>query len=133
MTDIDQRYAIPLDPDDVFEAVSNGRRRRVILSADRTEDCVSADDLAVELKAFENSITPSAVTGKQPMQVYIPLTQRHLDRLDEIGAVEYDQRLKQVRSTDVTKPLAEAVRRIETACYEPSDDTQEVNYVELTQ
>jgi hypothetical protein len=108
---------IPLDPDDAFEAISNGRRRQVLLSLERSDSPISAGDLAVEIAAVENGIEPSAVTSEQRSRVYIALTQVHLDTLHEIGAVKYDSRSKQVAPSDATAGLAEVIRRTESSCY----------------
>jgi len=113
---------IPLDPDDVFEAISNSRRRQVLLSLDRSDSPISAGDLAVELAAIENGVETDAVTSEQRSRVYIALTQVHLDTLQEIGAVKYDSRSKQVTSVEATAGLAEIIRRIESSCNSPESD-----------
>ena len=115
-------HVIPLDPDDAFKAISNDRRRRVLLSLDRSDSPISAGDLAIELAAIENGVEPSAVTSDQRSRVYIALTQVHLDTLHEIGAVEYDSRSKQVAPTDATTGLAEVIRRTELSCYSPESE-----------
>ncbi len=115
--------AIPIDPDVAFEALGNSRRRRVLLSLSRTHSELTADELAVEIAAIENAIDPSKVGSDKRTSVYITLTQSHLDTLDEVGAVDYDDRSKTVTSTDATEPLAEYIRRLQTACYKP--DTEE--------
>lgn len=109
--------AIPLDPNDVFQAISNCRRRRVLLSLDRSESPTTAGDLAVELAAIENSVEPSAVTGTQRSRIYNSLIQIHLEKLHEIDAVKYDSRSKQVASGDTTAGLAEIIRQVESSCY----------------
>lgn len=113
--------AIPMDPDAVFEAISNSRRRRILLSISRTRE-ITAGELAVEIAAIENQIDPSEVRSEQRTSVYVALTQTHLDTLDGVGAVEYDGRSKVVQETDATEPLAEYIRRLQTACYKPEDD-----------
>ncbi|WP_218827778.1 DUF7344 domain-containing protein [Halorubrum halodurans] len=114
--------AIPLDPDSVFDAIGNRRRRRVLLSLSRAPDEVTADELAVEIAAIENGIDPSKVGSDDRTPVYIALTQRHLETLDGVGAVDYDDRSKTVTSTDATEPLAEYIRRLQTACYKPKSE-----------
>lgn len=116
---LDQSHVIPVGPDAVFEAISNSRRRQVILSVARAPDAVSANDLAIEIAAIEEGITPEQVTGKQRARIYIALTQQHLQTLDELDTVEYDDRSKQVQATAATEAIATIVQRIETACYEP--------------
>lgn len=115
-------HVIPLDPDDVFEAISNSRRRQVLLSLARSDSPISAGDLAVELAAIENGVETDAVTSEQRSRVYIALTQVHLDTLQEIGAVKYDSRSKQVASVEATAGLAEIIRRIKSSCYSPESD-----------
>ena len=115
--------AIPLDPDSVFDAIGNRRRRRVLLSLSRAPDEVTADELAVEIAAIENAIDPSKVGSDERTSVYIALTQRHLEALDAVGAVDYNDRSKTVGSTDATEPLAEYIRRLQTACYKPDSES----------
>lgn len=114
--------SVPMDPDSAFTALSNSRRRQMILSLARADGPTSASDLAVEIAAIEEGIDPSAVTGEQRTRVYICLTQTHLPTLDQLGVVEYDSRSKQVGPTDRTEPLAGYIRRLQTACYQSGGD-----------
>ena len=111
--------AIPMDPDVAFNAIGNSRRRRVVLSLSRASRAVPTNELAVEIAAIENAIDPSKVGSDERTSVYISLTQQHLETLDEVGVVDYDDRSKTVTSTDATEPLAEYIRRLQTACYKP--------------
>ena len=117
--------AIPLDSNDVFQAVSNCRRRRVVVSLDRTNSPTSASDLAVELAAIENGVKPSAVTGTQRSRIYNSLIQIHLEKLHEIDAVKYDSRSKQVASGDTTAGLAEIIRQVEASCYSQGSELED--------
>lgn len=121
-TDTTGSLAIPMVPEAAFTALANSRRRRVLLSLSRSLDEASVDDLAVEIAAIENKIDPSQVSSSDRTSVYIALTQSHLDTLDEAGAVDYDERSKTVGPTDATEPLAEYVRRLQTACYKPNSE-----------
>jgi len=114
--------AIPMDPDIAFDAIGNSRRRRVLLSLSRSSREVTADELAIEIAAIENAIDPNKVGSDERTSVYISLTQRHLETLNEIGAVDYDDRSKTVTSTGATEPLAEYIRRLQTACYKPDPE-----------
>lgn len=125
MTDVDCGRAIPMNPQNVFEAISNSRRRRVILSVDRAEDGVDANELSVEIASRENAVDPSKVTGEQRSRVYIGLVQNHLDTLDDLGAARYDSRSKLVKPTDATAPLARLIREVTTDCYTPAEDAGE--------
>jgi hypothetical protein len=125
MTDVDCGRAIPMSPEDVFEAISNSRRRRVILSVDRAEEGVDANELSVEIASRENAVDPSRVTGEQRSRVYVGLVQNHLDTLDDLDAARYDSRSKLVEPTDATSPLARLIREVTTDCYTPTEDADE--------
>jgi hypothetical protein len=114
--------AIPMSPDNAFTALGNERRRRVLLSISRCQNTVTVADLSVEIAAIENEIDPSQVSSSERTSVYIALTQSHLDTLDDAGAVDYDERSKTVAPTDATEPLAEYIRRLQTACYKPCQE-----------
>lgn len=118
--EIDCRDAIPLDPADVFDAIGNYRRRRVILAVSRSVEPVAASDLAQEIAAREHTIDPGHVTGKQRTAVYVTLVQNHLPHLEESGIVSFDSRSKQVAPTASTVPIARLIRRITTDCYTPA-------------
>ncbi|WP_349253466.1 DUF7344 domain-containing protein [Halobacterium salinarum] len=109
-------------PAAAFDAISNSRRRRVVLSLSRSSGDVSVGDLAVEIAAIENELDPSKVGNNERASTYISLIQRHLDTLDGVSAVDYDDRSKTVTATDATEPLAEYIRRLQTACYKPDSE-----------
>jgi len=121
MTGRDSGHAIPVDPSDAFTAVSNGRRRQILLSLEQSNCPLTASELAIEIAAIENLVDPSEVTGKQRTTVYVSLIQSHLPTLDELGIAQFDERAKEVSPTDATEPVANHIRRIETACYLPED------------
>jgi len=121
-TDDPASFAIPMDPDSAFNAISNSRRRRVLLSLSQSHRTIPAGNLAVEIAAIENAVDPSKIGSDKRTSVYISLTQSHLETLDECGAVEFDDRSKTVSSTDATEPLAEYIRRLQTACYKPDSE-----------
>lgn len=111
--------AVPMEPNVAFDAIGNSRRRRVVLSLSRASKAVPTNELAVEIAAIENAIDPSKVGSDERTSVYIALTQQHLETIDEVGVVDYDDRSKTVTATDATEPLAEYIRRLQTACYKP--------------
>ena len=125
MIDCEWSHAIPLEPDDVFKALSNSRRRQVILSLARTEESVSASTLAVEIAEIENTDDTSRIMDEQLTRIYIDLTQVHLGMLDDLEVAQYDDRSKQVKTTEATKPLAEHLRHILSACYTPTGGSTE--------
>jgi hypothetical protein len=114
-----------MSPEDVFQAVSDRRRRRVILSVDRGGNGVDANELSVEIASRENAIDPSKVTGEQRSRVYVNLVQDHLTTLDELDVARYDPRSTLVESTDATAPLARLIREVTTDCYTPTEGAGE--------
>jgi DNA-binding transcriptional ArsR family regulator len=125
MTEREAAHAVPSDPDDVFSAISNSRRRQVLLSLAQSDCTLAAGDLAVEIAAIECLVEPSKVTSKQRTRIYVPLTQSHLPKLAEAGLIEYDERGKKVSPTAATKPVANHIRRLETSCYTPEDEDEQ--------
>jgi hypothetical protein len=121
MTDEGCSHAIPMSPEAVFDVIANSRRRRVILSIDRRDGPVEANELSTEIAARENEVDPSKVTGQQRSGVYVTLVQSHLETLDDLGAASYDSRSKQVSPTEATGPLARLIRQITTDCYTPTE------------
>jgi len=124
MTDSTRYRSVPMEPDDAFKAISNSRRRTVILSLARSDDVVDASDLAVEIAAIENLIDPSEVTSEQRTRVYVSPIQSHLKTLDTVAAASYHDRSNQVAPTDATAPLAEHIRQISTACYKHGEEAE---------
>lgn len=125
MTNTECGRAFPMSPEDVFQAVSNSRRRRVILSVDRVENGVDANQLSIEIASRENAIDPSKMTGEQRSRVYVNLVQDHLITFDELNVARYDPRSKIVESTDTTAPLARLIREVTADCYTPVEDAGE--------
>jgi hypothetical protein len=121
-TDETASLAIPMEPASAFTAIANSRRRRVLLSLSRSSGAVSADELAIEIAAIENMIDPSQVSSDDRASIYVTLIQTHLETLAEGDAVDYDERSKTVTPTDATEPLAEYIRRLQTACYKPESE-----------
>ena len=119
MTDPDEGHGIPIDPDDAFRVISNSRRRQVVLSLSQSDEPLTASELSREIAAIENLVDPSKVTGEQRTTVYVALIQSHLETLDDVGVVDYDERGKRVKATRVTEPIASHIRDITRACYEP--------------
>jgi hypothetical protein len=76
--------------DDVFEVLSNGRRRGVIRALRRADDTVEIGELAEQVAAWENGISRDEVTYHQRKRTYTALQQSHLPKMDEAGALHYD-------------------------------------------
>lgn len=77
--------------DDVFDVLSNQRRRHVIEELDRDPD-LTLSALAEQLAAIEEDCAPDRVTTDERKRVYISLYQTHLPALDEAGVLDFEGR-----------------------------------------
>jgi hypothetical protein len=77
--------------EDIFEVLSNYRRREVIRALQRADGALELGDLAEQIAARENEIPRQAVSYQQRKRVYTALQQSHLAAMDEAGAVHYDR------------------------------------------
>lgn len=101
-----------LSNDDIFEVLSNTRRRQVIVLLYDEPAPVHLGDLAEEIAAFE---TDGPVTNEQYKRVYISLYQTHVPKLSELGLVEYDAETKEISLTDRVDEVLEVFRLEEPA------------------
>lgn len=92
---------VTLTREDVFEVLSNGRRRCIVhyLKQHRGRR-VELRDLVDYVAAWENDTTVEEVSGADRKSVYAAVKQTHLPKLDEAGVVEYDRRSGEVVLTD---------------------------------
>jgi len=89
-----------LDRDDVFEVLSNTRRRHVIHYLGQRDEPVELRPLSKQVAAWENDVLVEEVSAQQRKRVYTALHQSHLPKLDEKGVVSYDSDGGAVRATD---------------------------------
>lgn len=80
-----------LTQDIVFSVLSNERRRQVLRHLHERPGGSDIRELSQQLAAWENDVSPEAVTYKQRKRVYTSLHQTHLPALAEAGVVEYDR------------------------------------------
>jgi DNA-binding transcriptional ArsR family regulator len=85
------RSAEPLSQDEVFDILSNSRRRYVLYYLRETGEPVELGELAEELAAWENDTPVEELTKQERKRVYVSLYQTHIQKLSEAGIVEYDQ------------------------------------------
>jgi len=87
-----------LPKDEIFDLVSNHRRRYVIHYCKQAEGPVPISDLAEQVAAWEHDKPIEALTSAERKTVYTSLQQTHLPRLDRAGVVTFDGR--EVELTD---------------------------------
>lgn len=107
---------VPIPVEDAFEAISADRRRFIICYVEGVDTEVAAGELAREIAADEDDVRPESISGDRRNSVYVSLIQNHLQKLDSLNAVDYDERAKTVEQTEVTRPLACVIRGVEQRC-----------------
>lgn len=80
----------PLSQDEVYDLLSNPRRR-FIISYLREHDQTRLQDLASTLAAWENETSVDQLTNQQRKRVYVSLYQTHIPKLEDAGVITYDQ------------------------------------------
>lgn len=74
----------------IFDLLSNHRRRYTIHYCKREEDSVTLSDLAEQVAAWEQSKDIKELTSAERKRVYTSLQQTHLPTLDDAGMVNYE-------------------------------------------
>jgi len=91
--------------DEVFTALSNRRRRNVIVYLKQHGDDAEVRDIAEQLAAWENDVSIPEVTYKQRKRVYTALHQSHLPKLAEYRFIDYESNRGIVSLTEESKQL----------------------------
>jgi len=94
-----------LSRDETFEMLSNRRRRYIIHYLQDEDAAATLSDLSEQVAAWENDIDIAALSASERKTVYTSLQQFHLPKMDETGAVEFDQRAGEVELTDAAEEL----------------------------
>lgn len=76
--------------DDVFDVLSNHRRRYALHSLKQGEQAASIGDLAEQVAAWENGVSRADLGAAERKRVYTALQQFHLPKMDSTGIVEFD-------------------------------------------
>ena len=84
---------------ELFEILSNNRRRYTIHALSVEDSEWEIGHLAEQVAAWENEVAIEEVTRAERKSVYTSLQQRHLPRMDDLGIVEYKPDLRTVQPT----------------------------------
>lgn len=91
--------------DDVYEALSN-RRRRYVLHYLRSNGARAAlGTLAEHVAAWEKGVALARVTSDARKNVYSSLQQFHLPKMEEMNLVRFDRRAGEVELTDAAREV----------------------------
>lgn len=88
-----------LSRDDIFEVLSNRRRRYVLHYLTQNGDAATLGQAAEQVAAWENETRVDEVTADQRKRVYTSLQQFHLPKLDDQNVVEFDDRSGRIELT----------------------------------
>jgi len=103
-TDGGQQLVEPPTPeftqDALFSTLSSQRRRLVLRRLLEDGSPQSVRELTTGVAADENGVPEAELTYKQRKRVYTSLHQTHLQKLDDVGLVEYDRNRGIVALTD---------------------------------
>jgi hypothetical protein len=89
-----------IDEDDMFDLLSNRRRRYTLHALTRADGRMELGPLAEQVAAWENETSVDEVTSTQRKRVYTALQQSHLPRMDDMGALKFDKRAGEVEPTE---------------------------------
>lgn len=77
--------------DELFEILSNRRRRYVVHALDQAGETMEIGAVAERVAAWENDVDESDLSYDERKRVYTALQQSHLPKMDDVGIVEYDK------------------------------------------
>lgn len=83
--------------DNIFQALSNRRRRQSIKYLCEVSKSVTVGELAEHIAAIENNKPVKELSSYERKLVYISLYQNHLPKMDDWNVIEYDKDRKTVQ------------------------------------
>ncbi|TKX48032.1 transcriptional regulator [Halorubrum sp. SD690R] len=104
-TDRPSRNGGELSEDEVFEVLSNRRRRFVIHALKRAEEPIDVSDLSTHVTAWERGVDPEEVRYEDRRNVYSTLQRTHLPKLEEKNVVTIDDEENLVAPTPELEAL----------------------------
>ena len=84
-----QKYETP-EKDELYDLLSNHRRRYVVHYCKQSGESATLSELAEQVAAWEHDKEVSEITSAERKRVYTSLQQTHLDRMADAGIVEFD-------------------------------------------
>lgn len=82
--------------DEIFDLLSNPRRRFVINYLFEEDRPVSIQELSRELATWEFEVDADELTDQQEKRIYVALYQTHIPKLEDAGVVVYDDDTSEV-------------------------------------
>jgi predicted house-cleaning noncanonical NTP pyrophosphatase (MazG superfamily) len=101
-----------LPPDDIFDILSNPRRRCVLHYLKQHDGRVELRDLVEHVAAWENDTTVEQLDSDERKRVYTALRQSHLDRMEDVGILEYDNDRGHIELTENAREVELYLERV---------------------
>lgn len=115
--------------DDLFSGIRNIRRRYVLhYLKDVTHKTCDTTDLANQIAAWEQNCSSDAVTSDDRQRVYRSLSETHLEVLNDIGLIDWDEATGTVELTNDGDIIGDWISLVEGKEDFPLSD----NYIEAT-
>ncbi|MFB6134359.1 MAG: hypothetical protein ABEJ55_05170 [Halanaeroarchaeum sp.] len=77
--------------DDLFEVLSNRRRRYAVHAIKQEGEAVELGDIAERVASWEYDVAEAELSYDERKRVYTALQQSHLPKMDDAGIVAYDK------------------------------------------
>jgi len=77
--------------DQIFELLSNQRRRYVLQYLQEIDDQPTTSDLAEQIAAWENDKERQQISSDERKRAYVGLYQGHLPKMDDMGVISYNK------------------------------------------
>lgn len=114
----DSSIGAEIHQDDLYDALSNSRRRHIIRALATTHE-LTLGDVALEIAAAENDCAPKQVSGQERKRVRIGLHQVHARRLNEWGVINWDKDRQRITRGPVYSVAYEAMDAVSGPLNEP--------------
>lgn len=89
----------PPSEDELFDVLSNGRRRYAVHALKREHGATDIGDVAEQVAAWEYDVDVEQVSYDERKRVYTALQQSHLPKMDDVGVVDFDKNRGTVEPT----------------------------------
>nr|WP_231736988.1 hypothetical protein [Halobacterium sp. CBA1126] len=86
--------------DELFDVLSNRRRRYAVHALEATDSAAEIGDVAEQVAAWEYGVDVEQVSYEERKRVYTALQQSHLPMMDDAGVVDFDKNRGTVEPTD---------------------------------
>ncbi|ELZ42353.1 hypothetical protein C471_04920 [Halorubrum saccharovorum DSM 1137] len=90
-----------LSRNDIFDLLSNRRRRFVVHALKRMEEPVELAELSTYVAAWEMETEPEEIDHEDRRSVYVTLRRTHLPKMDEKNVIQFNKSEKTVQSTEI--------------------------------